>query len=279
MALDHVTRGQGIGGSELAAILGLDPYKTPLDVWLDKTGRAVKFEGNEATFRGNALEDAIGLYMERELGSDWERMPTQQLIHPKHPICRGNPDRIFRHVLTGEMIGGELKSTIEKVTEDDLIDPENPKKLPWLFQCQWYMGLTGLNRWELGWMGAYFNYTQITVNYNESLFAALIEFAEDWWRRHIVADVAPDPTNSHDVELLWPNGNGEWFNASFDLQNTICKLSAVKAEIKMLKAKESDLSERIKLAFGASSVACFEGERIATYVADKNGNRTLRLKI
>jgi len=279
MALDHGIRAKGIGGSELAAILGLDPYKTPLDVWMDKTGRSVRFEGNEATFRGNALEDAVGAYMQRELGDEWERVPTSQLIHEKHPIVRGNPDRAFRNLVSGEIIGGELKTTIEKVAPEDILDPENPKKLPWLFQCQWYMILTGFSRFELGWLGAYFNYQQITVNFNEALAGQLIQIAESWWDKHVVGDIAPDPINSHDIELLYPDGNGEWFQASDMLHGTICRLSELKAEKKALIATELELSERVKLAFGASSVACYEGRKIASYLADKRGNRILRVKI
>ena len=274
--IDHSARRQGIGASELAAILGLDPYRTPLDVWMEKTGRTVQFMGNEATFRGNALEDAVGAYMQRELGSDWMQIQGGQFVHPEHPIIRCNPDRLYVN-LAGEKIGGELKTTIENVQIEDLQDPENPKKIPWLFQCQWCMIVTGCTRWELGWMGAFFNYRQVTITYNESLAAQLIAFVLDWWERHIIQDIQPDPINAADAATLWPVDNGEWFEASPMLAETITEYANAKAQERQWKAKADDLADRIKLAFGPCMVATIGGERAASYKPNKAGNRALRI--
>lgn len=275
--MDHAARRKGIGASELAAILGLDPYRTPLDVWMEKTGRAAQFGGNEATFRGNALEDAVGAYMAREIGSDWKQIKGGQFVHPDFPIVRCNPDRLYRHVKTRERIGGELKTTLETVTVEDLLDPENPKKIPWLFQCQWCMVCTGYTRWELGWMGAFFNYKQVTVNYDQSLANHLIDFVLKWWENHIVLDIQPEPINAADALTLWPKDNGEWFEASGMLAETITEYGEAKAMERHWKAKADGLADRIKLAFGPCSVATVGGERIATYKPDKNGNKVLRL--
>ena len=40
-------RRAGIGGSDVAALLGLSRWKTPLDVFLDKTGRSEPIPDNE----------------------------------------------------------------------------------------------------------------------------------------------------------------------------------------------------------------------------------------
>jgi putative phage-type endonuclease len=277
--IDHTARAKGIGASELAAILGLDPYRTPLDVWMEKTGRKPQFMGNEATFRGNALEDAVGAYMQRELGEDWKQIKGGQFVHPDFPVIRCNPDRLYRHRQTGEKIGGELKTTIEKVQVEDLQDPENPKKVPWLFQCQWCMIVTGCTRWELGWMGAYFNYQQVTINYDEAFAKTLIRIALDWWERHIIQDIQPEPINAADAANLWPKDDGNWFEASPMLAETITKYANAKAQERQWKATADALADRIKLAFGPSMVATSGGERIASYKENRTGNRTLRIHL
>jgi predicted phage-related endonuclease len=59
--VDHATY---VGGSDIAALVGLSPYKTALDVWAEKTGRKT-FAGNARTRAGNAFERAIlSLYAE-----------------------------------------------------------------------------------------------------------------------------------------------------------------------------------------------------------------------
>jgi putative phage-type endonuclease len=275
--LDHAARAKGIGGSELAAILGLDPYRTPLDVWFEKTGRRPRFDGNEATFRGQVMEDAVGAFMERALGDQWKKLPTGLHVHPDYPWMLGHPDRLFYHKKTGERKGGELKTTIERIEMDDLTDPDNPKKLPWLFQCQWYMALTGASTYELGWIGPYFHYQQVTIEYNQNLVDYLIEFVGEWWERHIVRDEQPDPINASDALLLWPVDNGESFDASPELMRTIESFQNFKALAKMNGDMADDLADRIKLAFGPCSEVRHDGKRVATYKTDKRGIKSLRV--
>lgn len=52
-------RRKGIGGSDVAAVLGLNPYRTPLDLWEDKTGKAEELPQSESAYWGTALEDVV----------------------------------------------------------------------------------------------------------------------------------------------------------------------------------------------------------------------------
>ena len=51
----------GVGGSDVGAILGLNPWKTPFEVWLEKTGRAEPpdLSGKESVEWGNRLEPLV----------------------------------------------------------------------------------------------------------------------------------------------------------------------------------------------------------------------------
>lgn len=70
-------RQTGIGGSELAAMLGLSEYKTPLDVYLEKTGQTAPFTGNKNTERGNMQEPILAHYFGLEL----EMLNTESKIY------------------------------------------------------------------------------------------------------------------------------------------------------------------------------------------------------
>lgn len=70
-------RKNGIGGSELAAMLGLSEYKTPLDVYLEKTGQSAPFLGNKNTERGNMQEPILAHYFGLEL----EMLNTESEIY------------------------------------------------------------------------------------------------------------------------------------------------------------------------------------------------------
>lgn len=69
-----------LGASEAPAVLGVDPYRTPHDVYLVKTGQVPDFEGNAATKRGIVLEPALLDYFEREAGRTFQRQV--RMVHP-----------------------------------------------------------------------------------------------------------------------------------------------------------------------------------------------------
>jgi putative phage-type endonuclease len=68
MTLDMEIRKTGIGSSEVAAVMGLNPWVSAYDVWLEKTGQIEPFAGNEATEWGNVLEPHILARYEKKTG-------------------------------------------------------------------------------------------------------------------------------------------------------------------------------------------------------------------
>jgi hypothetical protein len=128
-------------------------------------------------------------------------------------------------------------------------------------------------------MGAFFNYTQVTVEYNEALANMLTAFVLDWWEKHIVQDIQPDPINAADALVIWPKDNGETFEANDTLADLIRDYASAKAQAKAWAEKADSMADRIKLAFGACSYANIQGTRAASYKADKRGIKSLRTSL
>jgi putative phage-type endonuclease len=80
-----------IGSSDAAAILGLDPFKSAADVWLEKIGIADGFDGNENTDRGNRLEPVLIQWAEDQLAEDFTS--DRMFIHPSNDLI-ANVDAI-----------------------------------------------------------------------------------------------------------------------------------------------------------------------------------------
>jgi putative phage-type endonuclease len=89
-------RRSGIGGSDVAPMLGLSPWKTPFALWQDKTGRAVEVEPDEAQRErmhfGTVLEDVVAREHAARTGQRVQRV-TSMLRHPDVPIALANLDR------------------------------------------------------------------------------------------------------------------------------------------------------------------------------------------
>lgn len=67
-ALAPHDRRLGLGASEVAAAIGLSPWRSPIDVWLEKTGRTAQGPETDAMRWGSALEPIILDWYERETG-------------------------------------------------------------------------------------------------------------------------------------------------------------------------------------------------------------------
>jgi len=85
-------RRKGIGGSDAAAICGLSPYRTPLQVWQDKRGLSGVIPENEAMEWGKRLEPIIRQKYSDTTGREVKIMsPDEPIIHhPKYSFMLAN---------------------------------------------------------------------------------------------------------------------------------------------------------------------------------------------
>jgi len=88
----HAQRLTGLGGSDIGAVLGLSPYRTPYEVWLEKTQRAEPFTGNLATRFGTFAEQFVADEYSHQTGHQVQRF-NAMLRHPDAPII-GHVDRL-----------------------------------------------------------------------------------------------------------------------------------------------------------------------------------------
>ena len=85
-------RRAGLGGSDIAAVLGLSKWQSPMDVWAAKRGLSEEVVETNAMRRGRLLESAIANWYQEETGLevlDGNEMP---IVGPK-PFMLASPDR------------------------------------------------------------------------------------------------------------------------------------------------------------------------------------------
>src|SRR4051812_40438536 len=90
-------RQQGIGSSDAAAAVGLNPYKSQLELWLEKTGQAKasgphEDDGASPTYWGTLLEPIVAAQYTRKSGNRVRRV-NAVLVHAEHPWMLANLDR------------------------------------------------------------------------------------------------------------------------------------------------------------------------------------------
>ena len=109
-------RREGIGGSDVAAIFGLNPWKGPLAVWLEKKGQTPEREATERMEIGEWMEDSIAQLFAKRTG--YVVKPCNVILqHPKHTFMLASVDRWVEDE-TGEEGVLEVKNIGEYMAED-----------------------------------------------------------------------------------------------------------------------------------------------------------------
>ena len=101
-------RAKSIGGSDAAAILGLNPYKSAYALWMEKTGKVIPEDvsGKEAVRLGNDLEDYVAKRFMEATGKKVRR-ENNTIFRDDLPFAHANYDRL----VVGEKAGLEIKTT------------------------------------------------------------------------------------------------------------------------------------------------------------------------
>ncbi len=148
------SRKAGVGGSDMSTILGLNAFKTPYDLWLEKTGRVEPEDISDkwAVAKGNALEN--------ELRKRFRAQHPEMLVTDgtdKQFIMRGKP--YLRASLDGILQGEDGSFGILEIKTagnrraGDWHDEDGNLRIPpyYLAQVEFYALVTG---WTWGYVCA-----------------------------------------------------------------------------------------------------------------------------
>jgi putative phage-type endonuclease len=186
--LDDTIRRLGLGGSEIAAVAGLNPYSTAAEVWARKTGRLADKPETLPMRLGTYLETFNAQLYANRSGFALKRGATCQSAQV--PWMVGTPDF---YVLDDE---GRTTHGLECkwVTYFDAEDwgPSGTDIVPvwYIAQIQHYMELTGLRRWDLAALGPR-EHRWYVLFYDAELVSMLRESGEYFWYTYVVGDVEP----------------------------------------------------------------------------------------
>jgi putative phage-type endonuclease len=241
-------RRKHIGGSEIAAICGLNKWRSAIDVWLDKMGRAPKREDNEAMRQGRELED----YCARR----FMEVSNKKLINRNYMDFAG-PDYLFLadidRQVTKEDAGWEGK------TSKYIAGWGNEQVPPsYYVQCQWYMGVLGWDHWYIS--GLIYGQDFITrkIDRDDSIIEVLQQQALDFWNNSVLTGEMPAPDGSESAEQalkeIYPVSNG--MTVTLDgLANDAERYSVIGEQIKALTKEQDAIKQAIEQAMGESESA------------------------
>jgi putative phage-type endonuclease len=200
-AEQHERRARGVGASDVAAIVGLYPWKTALDVWREKRGELDRTDTTD-TRRGHWMEPVIASWYAAEYGVTLVECDT--LAHPVYPWILATPDRV---ILTDEPDDPidrvvEIKARRESMRKFYGV-PGTDECAEWdLCQITWQMMVTGARRGDLvvSFGGDVPNV--YTVLFDERIADRLFEAARAFWFGHVLTGLRPPASPEDRIALV-----------------------------------------------------------------------------
>jgi putative phage-type endonuclease len=246
-------RKRGLGGSDIAPILGVSPWRNEWDIYLSKTTQA-KVEETEAPWltRGRYLEPSIGKWYADTLGVTIESGSEHDIFVGPEDWMLGSPDAI---VVSPERYGLEIKSSRSSQGWGDSGTDQVP--VDYQLQSMWYAMVLDLPRWDVAvFLTMQDEFRWYTLHRDLEVEKHVVDTCREWWNKRVVGG-EPPPIDGSGAATEWlrqkfANQTEPARQAFPDEVRLATNLKELQDQIRMLKLKESEFKNKLIASVGES---------------------------
>lgn len=258
----HFNRRLGIGGSDCAAILGISRFKTPHDIWLEKTGRAEpeSQEHNQAIHFGNVLEETVAQEYARREGVKVRRK-NQPIINESMPWFRVNIDR----QIVGKNRPLECKTANAFTARHHWGDGCDDVPEEYLCQCQETMIAGNFMRCDLAVLIGGQDFRIYKLHHSKTLAKIIIDACEYFWFENVIKDIPPDPKTLKEINERYTKDTGSCVECNPEILQCVLKLQDAKRIMKDAEKIKEANEAAIKKFMGENSILTMNGQPKVTW--------------
>ena len=243
-------RRKGIGGSDVATVLGLNKYKSVYQLWLEKTGQVeVTSAQSEAAYWGNTLEEVVAEEFSKRTGKKVRRR-NRVFEHSKYPFLRANIDRD----IVGENAVLECK-TANQYLANEWDEDEIP--IQYICQVQHYMNVLNLDYVYFAVLIGGQKFIWKKMERDQELIDMITEKLVEFWTENVEKGIEPAidglkaTSDFLTQRYLDTEDNQTELNAIFD--EKIANLARLKGDKKIIEENITLLENELKQALGKSN--------------------------
>ncbi|GMA52024.1 hypothetical protein GCM10025857_67840 [Alicyclobacillus contaminans] len=265
-----------ITGSRIGAIVGLNPYVSRMEVFVDLTVGLPEKPDNEAMYWGRELENRVAKEYTIRTGRKIRRV-NYLLQHPLYEWAQGNVDRFVydKELGTGVL---EVKTASEYANGDwsqGIVPPH------YMAQLQWYLFVTGLSWGAFAVLVGGNKFYMFQVDRDNQMIDAMFQEARRFWFEHVLTNTPPevDPSESCKRALahLYPEAKPESvIELTAAAQFWADEYLAACQDAKDAEQRKEQAANELKAMLGDYEVGTFNGQKIVTWKNGKRG-RTFRV--
>lgn len=237
-----------LGGSDIAVILGLSPWKTPYELWEEKLGMEYETEDSAAKLkvlnRGKRLEPVVMEMLQEEYDLT---ICNRNAVYRDGEFDWMRAEIDFEYSYS-ELVGnGDVKTVHPYAAKDwgETLTDEVPTY--YVAQFQWGMMITGAQVCAVAALIGADDLRLYYVHRDDEIIAMLREKALEWWSAFVIAEVPPPMTTAADADRMLKKFSGVTVVAPLEVMQAIRRLKGVKAAEKRLEAKRDAFETLVKI--------------------------------
>ena len=251
-------RKQGIGGSDAGAVCGLNPYRTAIQVYYDKTSDSIEEIDNEAMRQGRELEEYVARRF-CEASGKRVRRANAMFYDEKNPFMLADVDRM----IVGENAGLECK-TASPYSEEKWRDDKIP--LSYQLQCYHYMSVCNADAWYIAVLiyGRDFKYYRIERD--DEVIENLIRIEKEFWNEYVLKQVIPDPDGSKTADAAIAERFKESKSVTIPLtgfDERLERRQEILSIVEKIETEKRQIDQELKLYLGDAEIAENEHYRVS----------------
>lgn len=254
-------RKQGIGGSDCSVICGLNQYKSPVALWMEKTGQIEPQEAGETVYWGIIMEPIIR--KEFSLRTNLKvRLAPFMLKHPVYDFMIADLDGIVDDPVYSECVFEAKTSSVFR--RDEWEDDKIPEE--YMLQIQHYMAVTGSKRTYIAVLlgGNQFKYK--AIERDDDLIGMIIKLEEHFWK--CVKEKTPPEMDGTEASTellnrLYPASTKKQILLPPEAGELINQYVTAKAREKEESELKDEASNKLKSLLGENETGIYEDNIIS----------------
>lgn len=262
-------RKRGLGGSDAPTCAGISPYKSPLELFYEKTGQIQPDEAEKECLEwGTRLEPLVADVYAEKTGRKIRRQPTR--THPEHPWMLGNVDR----QIIGDSRGPGLLE-VKTTNTFSAKDWENGPTDAAMLQLQHYLAIYGYRWGSIAVLIAGQSFRYFDVERDDELIHYLIQIEGQFWARVQRNDPPTEGWTPQTVDLLkrlYPRDNGVSVDLGDEGKSYIEHYCQAKIDIEAAEHRKAEAEGWIKEKIAGASLATAPGWNIS-WKSTKDGKK------
>ena len=260
-------RRSGVGASDAAAICGLDAWRSPMAVWLDKVGLGDDTE-NAAMRWGQRLEGVVADEFAEQHPELSLSAPVGIYQHATHDWMLASPDRIVALADAP----GEPRALLEIKTAGQYVADKWADGVPdaYQVQVQHQLAVCGLDRaWVAVLIGGR-DYRTLEVARDDAALDALIDIEQEFWEGHVLTG-EPPPVDGHEsttdaLKRLYADARADTeVDLPADARDLLDRLRLAKAERKAVEDTVGELENQLRAWLGTATAGTLDGRQVVTW--------------